>query len=177
MTDIFPTLGDAQNVHCFLGQHAASNACVCDAHTCLQYCRSYQLACCLHLLPCTSWSNHITRIPLWAGSIDGKIPAPHVWPSRLCLHPDSSSEGATSCAGDDGDDCVSTGDLGGRSSGEVACAQPWSGCRDYSDWSSQGLPANIIKFDFSFFVDEGRVSFTQVSVHVRSQGHTCSRHL
>lgn len=104
-----------------------------------------------------------------------------MWPSRLCLRPHSSSEGATSCTSDK--DCLTLGDLAppGRSKGESPlCAQPWSGCRDYFDRSSQGQPANAIKFDFAFFSDQGRARFTQVvfraSIHVLRERYSCNQH-
>jgi len=96
-------------------------------------------------------------------SIDGVVPAPHVWPSRLCLRPGASSEGALACGSTD--DCLSTGDLGGGGEGDVVCEEPWSGCRDLHDSSSEGLSANIIKFDFPFSVVEGRAQFSQVRPH------------
>ncbi len=103
------------------------------------------------------------NVRCFLASIDGVVPAPHKWPSRLCLRPGASSEGALACGTTN--ECRSTGDLGGGSETDVACEEPWSGCRDVHDSSSEGLSANIIKFDFPFSVDEGRARFSQVRIH------------
>ena len=89
---------------------------------------------------------------------------PRLWPSKLCLSAASLSQGAYACWVDE--DCVdrSWGAEGADAflgSGQV-CAEPWSGCREYRDASSEGLSGNVIKFDFAFAALTDRVEARKI---------------